>query len=124
MILGMDKFVRAHLELPYGLAKVAFWILSKKLSFTFSGMPGPKIPWKYGPYQTHNLGVFIPPVGDMQVGITQFSMGPTFLVGLITDKNQIRNPDQFMQILHNNFNSFIYPKGTAMKKMKNQTELD
>ena len=98
------------LQLPYGLAAWAFWWLSKKLTFTFSGMPGARKDWSFGETKVYSLTCFIPSVGDMQVGITQYSAEKTMTVGLATDTHQIQDPDLFMDLINKNYHKFMYPE--------------
>ena len=49
---------------------------------------------------------FIPSVGDMIFGITCVSAGDTLLLGVITDKYCLEDPDDFMKILNRRFKEF------------------
>lgn len=99
----MDAFVKMILQLPYGLAAWAFWLLSKKLTFVYSGMPGAKKDWLFGETKIYSLSCFIPSLGDMQVGITQYSGEKALSIGLATDTHQIQDPDLFMSLLTKNY---------------------
>jgi hypothetical protein len=69
MILGMNNFIRMILYLPFGLPKLAFLFLSKKLTMTYSGVPGPKKNWVFDKWEANGMSCFIPSVGDMLCGI-------------------------------------------------------
>lgn len=103
----MNLFVYCLLQLPYNLARLSFRILSQKISLTFSSAPGSTKPYDFGEYKADATVGFIPSVGDMIFGITCISTADTLLLGVITDKYCLDDPDMFMKILNRRFRKFV-----------------
>lgn len=95
----MNSLVWLINQLPFNAAKFAFKILSDKLTMAYSNMPQTKSRYNFGGVRVNSMTAFLPAVGEMKCGITAVSHGNTTKIGLISDKNSIQHPDEFMQIL-------------------------
>jgi hypothetical protein len=68
-LLGQDAMIKLILMLPFHLAKSGFNYFSKKISFTFSGMPAPREGFNWYGAKTKSLAVFMPAIGEQLCGI-------------------------------------------------------
>lgn len=88
-LLGMQNFIAILLLLPFNLAKLSIHILSKKLTMTYSNVPGPAKPYNYAGATCNSITGFLPAVGDMLCGIVCISHAKVLKLGLITDTEYI-----------------------------------
>lgn len=108
MIFGMEMFIATLLQLPYNLSKIAFAILTHKITFTFSSAMCPSVGYDWGEYHMDAAWGFIPSVGDMMFAISCFSAENTLRLCIITDKVCVKHPDEFTQIMNEKFREFMY----------------
>jgi hypothetical protein len=100
--------IKLLLMLPYNLAKIGFNYFSKKITFTYSGMPAPREGFNWYGVKTKSFIVFMPAIGEQLCGILAIACNNIIQVSLITDIHYIEYPDEFMEILNRRFNQFIY----------------
>lgn len=84
-LLGMQNFTNLMTLLPFNLAKLAIGQLSKKLSMTYSNMPGPENNMTFNNSKLNWLSAYLPAVGEMLCGMVAISQGKIMKVNLITD---------------------------------------
>ena len=106
-LLGMQNFIGFILLFPFNLAKLSISDLSKKLTMTYSNVPGPYKNYDFNGSKCNSMVAFLPAVGEMLCGLSFLSLGEISKFGLITDTHYIQEPDEFMQILHDKTNLFI-----------------
>ena len=83
---------------PYNISQYLLNMGTKKVTMTFTGVPGPKESWKFAGYSILSLGAFVPASGDALVGFSSLSVGDAIRSGLITDLHYMESPDEFMVI--------------------------
>ena len=96
--VGMESLLQKAVELPFGLATLAFKYLSLKHALTFSSVPGPTEGWKLklpsGKIaQAENFFGFIPACYDFHSGLVVSSCAGALKMCFVTDTAYFDDPE-------------------------------
>ena len=82
-------------------------MFAKKVTMSYSNMPGPSKPFNFNDCTCNSLSVFLPAFDEQLCGITAWSVGNVLKVGLMSDYHYIEDPDEFMSIFESKMSNFL-----------------
>jgi hypothetical protein len=107
-LLGTKSGIDILMLIPFGWARYILKEYSKKLSVCFTGAPGPKEGWLWDGVQALGTGAVIPSVsGEKMTAISTISLNNTMQSNMISDKHDVEDPDEFMNIYDRKLREFV-----------------
>ena len=70
-----------------------------KVTIVFSNVAGPKKPLVYDGFSCKKIGFLLPAWGEVSCGLSLISMGDKMKVGMLTDKNVLKEPAEIVNLL-------------------------
>jgi len=118
-VIALATVVNIMVMLPYNIGQILTRHFSTKGTFSYSSLPFPRIPLKYGDDLTLKSAiVYLPGIGDLQAGFSCITVGDTLTCGVVSDPTFISHPEEFMQIFHQHMMDFIYPENKQLQPQK------
>jgi hypothetical protein len=106
-MIGYKIFVMIMNWLPFGVAEYMWQWFSNKTTLCYTNLLGPKNGFNFGGSKSHSLTGFAPLIGAQSNGIFVISLGGVLKFCLMSDPANIENPDEFMEIMTQKFETFI-----------------
>ena len=83
-LVAARYFISLSVSLPFGLSQKLFEFYTTPISFSYSNMPGPTKPFKFGDTQIHHLEPVGPTIGNLATSMIAISMNGKTSIGICT----------------------------------------